>query len=43
MYQDWPPDALKKTAEIILEELNLERNDKKFVVDTAVHHYNAVR
>ena len=41
--RDWPSDALKKSAETILEELSIERNKKKLLIDKTLELYSKSR
>ena len=37
--QRWPEDALRKSAEIIFEEINADRNAKKTVIQIGINIY----
>lgn len=41
--QHWPSDALKKSADLILEDCHLDRNVKKKTVQSAMALFNLAR
>ena len=41
--QKWPVDALKKSSELILEDLSVDRNAKKALVESGIRLYEEAR